>query len=147
LNSYDLDEKIKRLQIAFHTTMRKIASEMSELKNFGLTGPQFFILYLLKERGKMTVTELAEELGVKPSAVTVMIERLHKSQFVTRERDENDRRVVVMELTDKGKDVLQQAIEKRKEVLKRYFSYLNSDEIETLTRIYEKLANAIQENE
>jgi MarR family transcriptional regulator, organic hydroperoxide resistance regulator len=147
LNSQELDDMIKRLHIAFQTTKRKIVSEMSELKKFGLTGPQFYILHLLHEHGKMTVTELAEKLEVKPSAVTVMIERLHKNQFVTRERDENDRRVVVMELTEQGKDVLNQACDKRKEVLKRYLSYLNTDEIQSLVRIYEKLANAIQENE
>ncbi|WP_035102303.1 MarR family transcriptional regulator, partial [Aneurinibacillus terranovensis] len=96
----NLEPYIERLQTAFRITMRKLGPELSEHMNIGLTGPQFFILQLLSKRRKCMVTELAEEMGVKPSAITAMIDRLDKNGLVVRQRDEIDRRARISSYND-----------------------------------------------
>ena len=139
LNKKELENCIDRLQNAFSTTMRKLGPELSEHES-GLTGPQFFILNLLLKKGKCTVTELADDMRVQPSAITAMVDRLHKNGFVLRERDESDRRVVCIQLSDIGSEMLAQAKKKRKQIIQGYLSHLESEELESLVHIFEKLA-------
>ncbi|GEN35819.1 MarR family winged helix-turn-helix transcriptional regulator [Aneurinibacillus danicus] len=136
----DFDKKIERLEQAYVSFMRQLGPKLSEDTELGLTGPQFYILHLLSKKEKFMVTEIASEMGVKPSAITVMIERLHKNRLVMRDRDENDRRVVFIHLTEKGKEVLQKAKQRRFKTISHYLKHLESEELENLVKIYEKLA-------
>ncbi|WP_244668265.1 MarR family winged helix-turn-helix transcriptional regulator [Bacillus sp. NTK074B] len=136
---------IDRLLTAFHVANRHIQQEMSlALKEMNLTGPQFFILYLLSTSEDMKSTELAEKLDVKPSAITVMIDRLLKNDFVSRHRDENDRRIVKLQLTTGGREVFEMAKKVRRGIFSQYLSYLEEEDVEQLVTIYEKLAAAVE---
>lgn len=138
---------IDRLFTAFHVTNRHIQQEMAvALKDMNLTGPQFFILYLLSTSEDMKSTELAEKLDVKPSAITVMIDRLLKNDFVSRHRDESDRRIVKLQLTTDGREVFESAKKVRRGIFSRYLSYLEEEDVEQLVTIYEKLAAAVENN-
>ncbi|MBW3112906.1 MarR family transcriptional regulator [Bacillus sp. MCCB 382] len=138
---------IDRLFTAFHLANRHIQQEMSlALKDMKLTGPQFFILYLLSTSEDMKSTELAEKLDVKPSAITVMIDRLLKNDLVLRQRDERDRRIVKLQLTSLGREIFEKAKRKRREIFSRYLAYLDEEDIDQLVTIYEKLATVIENN-
>ncbi len=52
---------------------------------------------------------------VKPSAITVMIDRLIDQELVERYHDKDDRRVVIIELTKKGKARVEEAMTARNE--------------------------------
>ncbi|OOE06391.1 MarR family transcriptional regulator [Anoxybacillus kestanbolensis] len=136
---------VERLEHAFSLAVRKLAADLAK-EEIGLTKPQFFILNLLSKRGKCTVSELADEMFVKPSAITTMIDRLYKSGFVLRDRDEEDRRVVYVQLSEKGKEMLQHARAERRKIIERYLSQLQLEELEQFVYIIEKIA-AINEKE
>ncbi|WP_409177979.1 MarR family winged helix-turn-helix transcriptional regulator [Brevibacillus fortis] len=134
-------DTLERLQEAFRTIMRTMGTQLAEPVS-GLTGPQFYILHQLEQKEKCTVGELAESMGVKPSAITAMVDRLDKHGFVARDRDEEDRRVVYISLRDSGKDILQVAKQNRREKLNKMFSHLTEDELQQFVLIFEKLAIA-----
>lgn len=134
-------DTLERLQEAFRTIMRTMGTQLAEPVS-GLTGPQFYILHQLEQKEKCTVGELAESMGVKPSAITAMVDRLDKHGFVARDRDEEDRRVVYISLRDSGKKILQVAKQNRREKLNKMFSHLSEDELQQFVSIFEKLAMA-----
>jgi MarR family transcriptional regulator, organic hydroperoxide resistance regulator len=134
-------DTLERLQEAFRTIMRTMGTQLAEPVS-GLTGPQFYILHQLEQKEKCTVGELAESMGVKPSAITAMVDRLDKHGFVARDRDEEDRRVVYISLRDSGKHILQIAKQNRREKLNKMFSHLTEDELQHFVSIFEKLAVA-----
>ncbi|SHF20510.1 MarR family transcriptional regulator [Desulforamulus putei] len=133
---------VKRLEAAFTKTMKKLGPKLSSLEE-GLTQPQFFVLGLLKNNPR-TVTEIAEIMGVQPSAITAILDRMYKSGFILRERNEEDRRVVVVYITEKGKEVFAKAQKKRLDIITRYLGYLEREELEQLLNIYEKLAKILE---
>ncbi|WP_171050924.1 MarR family transcriptional regulator [Bacillus sp. BHET2] len=136
---------IDRLFAAFQVSNRHIQQEMSsQLKDMNLTVPQFYILYLLSASERIKSTELAEKLEVKPSAITVMIDRLLKHNLVVRERDENDRRIVNLMLSSEGREVYEKAKDMRRKVFSRYLAYLDEEDVDQLVSIYEKLAAAVE---
>ncbi|MEW6183236.1 MAG: MarR family transcriptional regulator [Bacillota bacterium] len=109
-------------------------------------GPYYF-LRILGEKGRSTVSEVAAELGVTLAAVTVLANKLVSSNWIERRRDERDRRVVRMELTREGGEVLAQAQTARKDMFLRYFTGLTAEDIKALDRIMEAVLTKLQEEE
>lgn len=139
-----MNDFVSRLEAASLKTMRQLSSELSDdYSELHLTPAQFFVLRQLSERRQATVTELADALRVKPSAVTAIVDRLVRNGWATRERTESDRRVVHIRATEAGLRVLQQAETTRQRIMEKYLSLLEEEELEHLVKIYEKLATII----
>lgn len=68
---------------------------------FSLSLSQVFALQEL-EKQTLTITELAEKLQLERSSVSRLIDVLVKGDFVSREMNENNRREVILALTEKG---------------------------------------------
>jgi len=118
---------------------RKFAQEIGGESKYGLTPPQFFMLHLLRKKGPSKVTALAEHLEVKPSAITVMIDRLVQQGFAERQPDPNDRRVVLVGITPVGRQALEHFDARRKEIAAQFFNRLEPEELERLIALFEKM--------
>lgn len=135
------DDYIARAQKALLNTSAKIAERLRNVDEFGVTETQFRVLELLSKNEAHKVTDLAEKMGVKPSAVTTMIDRLANNGLVSRRHDDNDRRAVLLSITEEGQEVIRKFEEKCRGVIKRYLSHLELNELEALAAIYEKMEN------
>lgn len=72
-------------------------------KEFQVSQPQLSCLLALHEYGPLSLSRLAKYILVKPSTVTGIIDRLEQKKLVTRMRSSLDRRVITIELTERGK--------------------------------------------
>lgn len=70
----------------------------------GLTPSQFGVLETLFHLGPLMVSQLAEKHLKSPNNFTTVIDNLEKQGLVRRERDQQDRRVIRVHLTDTGRD-------------------------------------------
>jgi len=73
------------------------------LDPLGLTYPQYLVLMTLWGRDALSVGQIGAELGLDSSTLTPLLKRIESSGFVTRTRDPEDERRVVVSLTDQGK--------------------------------------------
>jgi DNA-binding MarR family transcriptional regulator len=80
-------------------------------KETGLTSPQLWTIKTINESSPINVSDLANKLYLHPTTVIGIIDRLEKQDLVTRRRSKDDRRVVWIELTDKGNDLIKSAPE------------------------------------
>jgi DNA-binding MarR family transcriptional regulator len=137
----NVEQYVNRIQTAFVSTMQKLEPELSNCIEEGkITKTQFFILNFLTKEGKCKVSRLAEKMDVKPSAVTSMVDRMIEHGLVIREHSEKDRRVVMVTVTEEGKQKVQEIGDKRKQIIGHYLSFLSEEELEYMASIYEKLA-------
>ncbi|MCJ8011240.1 MarR family transcriptional regulator [Paenibacillus sp. KQZ6P-2] len=118
-----------------------VCKEMQEF----LTGPQLFMLGYIHSERKCNLSKVADRLEVKPSAVTVMVDRLEKSGFVVRSQDPADRRVILVEATPLGEEVLAKAIQKRDQRIREHLSRLEPDEVLIVTELCEKMIGLQQD--
>jgi len=88
-----------------------------------ITDTQFIVLRALR-KGPCNTSFLAHMLGVTLSAVTALVNRLHKMELVTRERQEKDRRQVWISITPRGLQVLNDVEERRNLLLAVYLSHV-----------------------
>lgn len=90
---------------------------------------------LVEENGGMSAGELGRRLHVVPGRMTDILKSLEGKGLVQRQRDEEDRRVVRVTLTEEGR---QTSLEKREEIHKEYeglFQLLGEKDVEELIRL------------
>ena len=76
---------------------------------FGITGPQLWVLKTLSQNGDLALGELSKRMYLHPSTITGLVDRLEKKDLVSRRRDEEDRRVITIHLTSKGTSLIKKA--------------------------------------
>lgn len=72
------------------------------LDRLELTYPQYLVLSTLWEGGPQSVGAIADRLALESSTVTPLVKRLEQAAFVTRQRNPEDERQVVVSLTPRG---------------------------------------------
>ncbi|WP_373468768.1 MarR family winged helix-turn-helix transcriptional regulator [Acidianus infernus] len=77
-----------------------------EAEKRGLSYTEVSTLYFLKS-GEKNVSSLAEFVGVNKSTMVEILDRLESEGMITRSRDEKDRRVVLVKITQKGLEELE----------------------------------------
>ncbi|CJG06607.1 MarR family winged helix-turn-helix transcriptional regulator [Priestia megaterium] len=137
-NQY-LGEIRSSLQVLFE----KMQPEMMEsLNEHEMTPTQLFVLSYLKKVGSSKVSQIAELMDVKPSAVTLLVDRLEQHNFVAREHNKEDRRVVDITLTEFGHRKLEDVLNGRKAIMDRYLLHLTEEELSMMASITKKLATS-----
>ncbi len=86
----------------YGATSRMIRSHRPFLEPLGLTFPQFLVMVTLYEKIPRTVGEIGAELGMDNGTLTPLLKRLVSAGLVTRERDAEDDRRVLINLTANG---------------------------------------------
>lgn len=71
----------------------------------GLSMPQFVCLWIMSKLIYTKMSDLANTLSLSYASATNLINRLVESGLVNRYDDPDDRRVVIVELTDKGREI------------------------------------------
>jgi DNA-binding MarR family transcriptional regulator len=84
-----------------------------ETEQFGITGRQATLLWLVKGSPGMTLRALAEVEGISPPALSGHVDRLERSGLLVRIRSTDDRRRVGLELTPEGERILRSVRERR----------------------------------
>jgi len=72
----------------------------------GLSGAQLLALWQLSVKAQMSVSELASALHLQRSSTSNLLDKLEARGLVLRSRNEQDQRIVIIRLTDEGRDVV-----------------------------------------
>jgi len=99
------DELLLNNQVCFalHSTsllMTKVYKPL--LQALGLTYPQYLAMLVLWEQDGLTVGEISNRLLTDPGSLTPLLKRLESEGLLKRTRSREDERVVLVQLTDKG---------------------------------------------
>jgi DNA-binding MarR family transcriptional regulator len=107
-----------------------------------LSLPEYEALFRLQIASghPLHMSEIASQLINSPSGMTRIADRLEKDGLIERETPPDNRRVVLVTLTDRGRKVLDQADQAFREALRESFSsHLSETELNDLRRIMRKL--------
>jgi DNA-binding MarR family transcriptional regulator len=132
------------MDMAMHYSMR----ERSHFaKATGLSMPQFGILMQLHYRHNCGVSDLSERFDITNAAASQLVEKLVQSGLILREEDPNDRRAKLLNLTDKGRKLIQQGIEERYRWVDQLAGKLSAEERAKVNEALTILTRAAQEAE
>jgi DNA-binding MarR family transcriptional regulator len=97
-----------------------------------VSGPQLICLHRLLESDGLTVTQLSQAVYLSPSTVVGILDRLERQELVTRIRSLQDRRKVLIHVTQKGRDLVQDAPSPLQEALQAGLAKLPIDGQQTI---------------
>ncbi|KUO18891.1 MarR family winged helix-turn-helix transcriptional regulator [Streptomyces dysideae] len=99
-----------QLCFALYAAQRAVtAAYRPLLDELGLTYPQYLVLLVLWERGRITVKELAGALRLDYGTVSPLLKRLESAGVVRRERAAHDERSVLVACTGRGEELRERA--------------------------------------
>jgi len=102
-------------------------------------------LRYIAEKGNPLMKEVADYFCITPPSATSLINPLVKSEMLKRVYDKNDRRIVRLSITSKGRKELKRGFNKLNNNMKKILMQLNINEQKNIIRILEKLSK-IYEN-
>ena len=111
--AYDYREAMKlRNQLCFplYAAARNMTNLYTPLLSpLGLTYTQYLVFLVLWEQDGLTVGEIGEKLMLDNGTLSPLLKKLQQAGYIERRRSEEDERVVVVTLTEKGRALQQQA--------------------------------------
>lgn len=103
-------EDLIELWRAFSSTWKKWYKKAEEnISALDITIPEYRIMTYLVENGPTPMAKLAISASISQGWITSMIDRLEEKSFVKRVRDTEDRRVINIEISQKGKKTIESA--------------------------------------
>jgi DNA-binding MarR family transcriptional regulator len=79
------------------------------LDEMGITYPQYLVLMVLWENDSLSVNQITEKLLLNTNTLSPLLKRMERMELLQRNRSETDERSVIVTLTEKGKDLKDQA--------------------------------------
>ena len=99
------------------------------------------LVHLEESPQGIPMNELAEHILYSKSGFTRVVDRMEETGLVRRLRPENDRRTILVLLTDKGTQTLEHARRHHRDGIQRHFSqHLTNADIKALTHALEKIS-------
>jgi DNA-binding MarR family transcriptional regulator len=126
------------LWIAFH----KIYRDEGKTSEISFTAGS--ILYNLCYQ-RMHMQDIARLNGVSKSTATDYIDNLEKKGYVIRVKDESDKRVIYIELTDKGKKWVKKNEDRILKYLEDCTTNLSGEELETFAMLFSRFMGGVDE--
>jgi DNA-binding MarR family transcriptional regulator len=109
----------------------------------GLTGPQLWTIKVIAEYAPIKITDLARRIYLHTTTVVGILDRLEVKGFVSRVRSKEDRRVVQVELTSKGKDLVAKAPEVAQGLLVAGLEMLPQRSLKNITKGLKQLVKIL----
>ena len=134
---------LKSLIILFkaHTSIENVVKK--SLENTDLSVNEFAALEALYHKGSLTTQGLIDLVLIPNSSMTYVLDVLHKKEYIKRIKDENDRRIQRLTLTEKGDAKFEEVYEVHFKMLREVFDVLNEEEekqLQTFLKIVGKKA-------
>lgn len=113
----------------------------------GLSASEFETIDIIRNRQPITAGELARACGLTTGAITGLVDRLQRKGFVTRRRDEQDRRRVYVETVDDHErwKVIRDGYQPLATMLREYVDTLSDEDVARLARQYQAMNDRVEE--
>ena len=132
----NIPELLTNLTTHYNAIFRQYSSQLS------LTAPQAFHLLSIPVDG-ISMSGLANKLGLDTSTLTRNIQKLAKLDLVRRKQNRNDKRILVVYLTDKGREKVEKIEDSLLDLNFSMMKYIDLDDQENIPEMLEKLVWAM----
>ncbi len=131
----DLCETINDILVSLFNDILKLEEEAIITDGFkDITNNDMHIIEAVGLSGKNTMSVVAKKLGITAGSLTTSVNSLVNKKYVTRQRSEEDRRVVFLKLTEKGKRAYEHHREYHRQMTEAVINRLDESEVPVLIK-------------
>lgn len=117
---------------------------LSEKDVDAFNGPQGRILYVLWQEDGVPIKTISEKSGLAITSLTTMLERMEKSELISRRQDEADRRKTLLFLTPKARNLKQDYDSVSEQMGEIYYDGFTKKEIVEFESYLERIMNNLE---
>jgi len=128
-----LEKNLRTISTRIRREGRKV------LRDFPITPAQFDVLQVLFFNGEKRMSDISRWLGITKSTTTGLVKRLIDADLVERKRSDKDRRSFIIDISDSGRTLIENVIDRRVEYLKSVMTEIKSDQVKALEVIVKNL--------
>jgi DNA-binding MarR family transcriptional regulator len=139
-----MDELHEALVAIVRARDRLLRSAEAIIRGVGLSEPQFNVLRILRGAGEpLPTSEVGRRMITRVPDITRLVDRLEKMGLVCRSRPaEGDRRVVLVEITQQGRDTIAPLDNVLEEHAAKMFEGVSAEERERLVEMLNRVGEA-----
>lgn len=137
-----MDERTQlmfQMEMLLRNVYRKLKNEVNKLYGDEITRNEFLILKILGEQGQKKTTDLSKYLEVSASHITAVTDSLLKKKWITRTRSREDRRMIMIDITPLGKEMLKKYEQKKSAYIQKRLQHLSNEELEKIIVLMKKM--------
>jgi len=123
----------------FRRVVRRFVRERDKISVEGISLPGLLILNTIHRTGAQRLGELANQLDFTSGAVTAVCDKLEAAGFAVRRRSKMDRRAIVLDITDKGREMLERNEHIGGYMIDILFGSFSQEELGELICLFERL--------
>jgi DNA-binding MarR family transcriptional regulator len=116
-------------------------------KSTGLSMPQFSMMMQLHYKGACGMSQVSERFEITAAAASQLVDKLVQGGLIKRDEDPRDRRAKVLNITDKGRELIQRGIEERYRWVDQLEGKLTMEERAQVSEALNIMTRAAQELE
>jgi MarR family transcriptional regulator, 2-MHQ and catechol-resistance regulon repressor len=116
-----------------------------DIRNYGLNRTEFGVLELLYHKGAQPIQQIGGKVLMSSGNITYVVDKLEKKEYVKRKTSTEDRRLVFAEITEKGKEFIEEVFPKHTEVIEKAVAGLTSEEKKIASQLLKKLGKFAQD--
>src|SRR4051794_35601855 len=116
-----------------------------DIRNYGLNRTEFGVLELLYHKGAQPIQQIGGKVLMSSGNITYVVDKLEKKEFVKRKTSTEDRRLIFAEITDKGKQFIEEVFPKHAEVIEKAVAGLTAEEKKVASQLLKKLGKFAQD--
>src|SRR5699024_8685352 len=110
-----------------------------DMQSYGLNPTEFTVMEVLYSKGEQPIQMIGNKVLLASSSITYVIDQLENKDFVERNVIEKDRRVILVSLTDKSEEMIEDMLTQHSNVISDLFGDLTDAELvqirETLKKV------------
>ena len=114
----------------------------AKVEHLGVTASQAMVLNFLGEEDRISSRNLGQKLGITSATMTGILDRLEKLALIERQSHPDDRRAILVCLTDQGRQIATEInaimVAANKDFLKRFSSQKNAEFQDVLRQIWKE---------
>lgn len=110
-----------------------------------LTLGQFAVMEALYSKGRLSTGEVMEKILTTSGNIPVIVKNLEKDGFITREQDASDKRRFILDLTDKGRDLMDEIVPENLKFMDELISLWDDEDKEELIILMNKFRGKYEE--
>lgn len=141
-----LHELVDRYVEVYVFAAKRVAAMISDEILEKVTPEQFTVLSYIQKNGPCLTSQISEYCSVNPGATTAMLNRLVNKGYVERSLNLKDRRVVLVNITEKGQGLVEAGYASAYKLVESLSDQFTSEEIETFIKVFGKLARIFEKD-
>lgn len=139
------NKDLKSLVVLFKAYQSLSSSVKHSLVGTGINVNEFTAMEALYVKGSLSTQQLIDTILIPNSSMTYVLEQLNKKEYIKRKEKEEDRRVQIISLTQKGVILFEEIYESHFKYIRSIFDVLSANEEAVLQDLLKKVGKKAEE--